>query len=101
MIERIETITNDLKRCSGKCRKCRLLDRFSGECMRINNALEYVMIIEKNSFNEKVYCKDCAYCQKTEIDACWKEIIYKCMHREGLPSIYVQPMDYCSKGVRK
>lgn len=101
MIKRIETITADLRKCNGKCRKCRWHDRFSGECMRVNNALEYIKIIEDDNAKEKVYCKDCIYCRKIEPDSCWGEEKYRCMHKEGLSSLYVRPMDYCSIGRTK
>ena len=101
MIKRIESITADLRKCKGKCRKCRFLDRFSGECMRVNNALEYIKIIEDDNAKEKVYCKDCIYCQKRESDSCWGADKYRCMHKEGLSSLHVQPLDYCSIGRAK
>ena len=98
MIERIETITNDLKKCSGKCRRCRWHDVFSGECMRVNNALEYIKIIEADNAKGKVYCKDCIYCRKENADYAYESEKYRCLYKEGLSSLYVQPMDYCSKG---
>ena len=99
MITRVETITNDLKKCSGRCRRCRWRDRFSGECMRVNNALEYIKIIEADNATEKVYCKECVYCQKKEPAGNWDTEKYRCMFKEGLSTLYVEPMDYCSKGV--
>ena len=98
VIKRIESIAADLRKCNGKCRKCRFLDRFSGECMRANNALEYIKIIEDDNAKEKVYCKDCIYCQKIEPNACYRDIEYRCIHKGGLSSLYVKPMDYCSLG---
>lgn len=101
MITRLETITNDLKRCSGKCRRCRWRDGFSGECMRVNNALKYIEIIEAENAKEKVYCKDCIYCQKKDAEVSWRTEQYRCLHKEGLSSLYVEPMYYCSMGVAK
>lgn len=69
--------------------------------MRVNNALEYIKIIEADNARGKVYCKECIYCEKTDPEIDWKPIVYRCLHKEGISSLYVQSMDYCSKGVRK
>ena len=101
MITRIETITKDLERCTGKCRRCRFRDGFSGECLRVNNALEYIKGIEADNAKGKVYCKDCLYCQKKEPNVEWRNEEYRCVHKDGISTLYLKPMDYCSKGVRK
>lgn len=101
MIKRIDSIVSDLKKCNGKCRRCRFRDGFSGECMRVNNAIEYIKIIEEDNAKQKVYCKDCIYCQKKDADHSWQREEYRCLHKEGLSSLYVQPMNYCSSGVTK
>ena len=101
MIKRIDSIVSDLKKCNGKCRRCRFRDGFSGECMRVNNAIEYIKIIEEDNAKQKVYCKDCIYCEIRIPNAGRRSYEYRCVHKDGLSSLYVDAMDYCSKGMVK
>lgn len=102
MIKRIESITADLRKCNGKCRKCRWRDGFSGECTLNHNAAEYIEALETDNAKQMVYCKDCIYCEKADAIYRFSDDEYQCKNRDGLPVVpKIKPMDYCSRGKTK
>lgn len=99
----IKHIVPGLEYCNRKCRKCRWRDGFSGECMLMNRAVEYIKRLESDNSKKMVYCKDCMYCEFEQRDYMYHgSDRYICIHRNGLPhSPELNPMDYCSRGKRK
>lgn len=96
----IKHIVPGLESCNHKCRKCNWRDGFSGECMLMNKAVEYIKHLEDDNAKKMVYCKDCIYCEFEQ--RTYKYLgadKYICKHRDGLPyMLELSPMDYCSRG---
>lgn len=99
----INYIVPGLESCNRKCRKCRWRDGFSGECMLMARAAEYIKRLESDNQEKIVYCKDCIYCVMEERTYMYHgNDTYRCTNREGLPIIpALSPMDYCSRGKAK
>lgn len=101
-MNRIEQIAKGLKACNRKCRKCSWHDLFSGECMLMDCAADYIGVLEEDNAKKIVYCKDCIYCAKKEPTYRFESEAYECKNRDGLPVLpNIKPTDYCSRGVRK
>ena len=99
----INHIVPGLESCNRKCRKCRWRDCFSGECMLMNRAAEYIKRLESDNSEKMVYCKDCIYCDMEERTYKYHGTDrYTCKHRDGLSVLIgLDPMDYCSRGVAR
>jgi hypothetical protein len=99
----IKHIVPGLESCNRKCRKCRWRDGFSGACMLMNKAVEYIKRLESDNSKKIVYCKDCRYCEFEQREYKYHgSDRYTCKHRDGLPILpELNPMDYCSRGKRK
>ena len=97
----IKNIVPGLISCNRKCRKCEWRDGFSGACMLMNRAVQYIKRLEDDNAKGKVYCKDCAYCEFEQRTYKYLgEDKYTCKHRDGLSRLGgVDPFDYCSLGV--
>lgn len=99
----INYIVPGLESCNRKCRKCRWRDGFSGECMLMARAAEYIKRLESDNLEKIVYCKDCIYCEMEMRTYMYHGTDkYICKHRDGLPALAeLNPMDYCSRGKAK
>lgn len=99
----IKHIVPGLEQCDRKCRKCRWRDGFSGGCMLMGRAVEYIQQLEHDNAEKVVYCKDCLYCVPEERKYMYYgKDKYRCTNRDGLPIVPdIDPMDYCSRGKAK
>jgi len=77
------------------CTDCREYDQDKHCCPRFNHVIRTTLDeIKQNAQPEIIRCQDCFWFRRNNIGEIW------CDHPRGLVG-FVEPSDYCSKGVRR